>query len=151
MSNNISEMISSPHSGTKTRDHRIALLLGDALQTLKGLPDGIVHCGVTSPPYFHQRDYSRAVWVDGSQDCDHVQDASRTKVQGNSAFNENRPSRASTRLDGYYFKEVQGGVRQMRSEADRRSNRPGTYPGRISCRMQLISVEFGVCSRLLPS
>ena len=31
--------------------------LGDWIETLKELPDGIFHCVVTSPPYWGQRDY----------------------------------------------------------------------------------------------
>jgi site-specific DNA-methyltransferase (adenine-specific) len=37
------------------------LLLGDAVERLRSLPDGIVDCVVTSPPYFGLRDYG----VDG--------------------------------------------------------------------------------------
>lgn len=35
----------------------VRLLLGDARQRLRDLPDGSVHTCVTSPPYFRQRDY----------------------------------------------------------------------------------------------
>jgi len=31
---------------------------GDAFQVLKGLPDESVHCIITSPPYYNQRDYT---------------------------------------------------------------------------------------------
>ena len=34
-----------------------AILCGDALEVLTSLPDGWVHCAVTSPPYFWLRDY----------------------------------------------------------------------------------------------
>jgi DNA modification methylase len=117
MSKNVLEVISSPQPDKKSTDDRIGLLQGDALQVLRGLPDGIVHCGITSPPYFRQRDYGTAVWADGSQYCDHVQDARRTKVQGNSAFNENRPSRSSTKVTGYYFKDVCGKCGAKRTDA----------------------------------
>lgn len=33
------------------------ILIGDATQQLKTLPDGSVQCCVTSPPYFGLRDY----------------------------------------------------------------------------------------------
>ena len=36
------------------------ILTGDALLTLRGLPDGIAHTCVTSPPYFGLRDYGVA-------------------------------------------------------------------------------------------
>lgn len=37
------------------------IIVGDALQSLKAMPDRSVHCGVTSPPYYGLRDYG----VDG--------------------------------------------------------------------------------------
>jgi len=44
-------------STTYYRDEQVTLLLGDALETLRGLPDGSVDCIVTSPPYYGLRDY----------------------------------------------------------------------------------------------
>lgn len=38
-------------------DHALTLLLGDAVEQLRTLPDGSVDCVVTSPPYYCQRDY----------------------------------------------------------------------------------------------
>lgn len=38
----------------------VRILLGDALERLRDLPDGSAHCCVTSPPYFNQRDYGVA-------------------------------------------------------------------------------------------
>lgn len=38
-------------------DDEVTLLLGDALDVLRGLPDGSVDCIVTSPPYLGLRDY----------------------------------------------------------------------------------------------
>lgn len=38
-------------------DDEVTLLLGDATDVLRGLPDGSVNCIVTSPPYFGLRDY----------------------------------------------------------------------------------------------
>ncbi|MEG1038688.1 MAG: site-specific DNA-methyltransferase [Pseudomonas sp.] len=35
-------------------------LIGDCRETLKSIPDGSVHCCVTSPPYFGLRDYGMA-------------------------------------------------------------------------------------------
>ena len=40
-----------------SRDERLAILNGDAVAVLKGLPTWSVHCCVTSPPYYRQRDY----------------------------------------------------------------------------------------------
>ena len=39
-------------------DGDVRLFHGDALETLRGLPDGSVDCVVTSPPYWGLRDYS---------------------------------------------------------------------------------------------
>jgi site-specific DNA-methyltransferase (cytosine-N4-specific) len=39
------------------RDEQVTLLLGDALDQLRALPDGSVDCIVTSPPYYGLRDY----------------------------------------------------------------------------------------------
>jgi site-specific DNA-methyltransferase (cytosine-N4-specific) len=36
------------------------------------LADGSVHCAVTSPPYFSQRDYQTGRWEGGQPDCPHV-------------------------------------------------------------------------------
>lgn len=39
------------------RDEQVTLLLGDALDQLRTLPDAAVNCIVTSPPYYGLRDY----------------------------------------------------------------------------------------------
>lgn len=39
------------------RDEQVTLLLGDALDVLRTMPDGSVDCIVTSPPYYGLRDY----------------------------------------------------------------------------------------------
>ena len=44
-----------------SENESLAILNGDALAMLKGLPSDSVHCCVTSPPYYLQRDYG----VDG--------------------------------------------------------------------------------------
>ena len=40
-----------------------AILQGDAQAVLKNLPDSSVNCIVTSPPYYHQRDYSTPIQI----------------------------------------------------------------------------------------
>ncbi len=42
------------------RDEQVTLLLGDALNTLRTLPNTSVDCIVTSPPYYGLRDYGTA-------------------------------------------------------------------------------------------
>lgn len=47
------------------------ILEGDCLEKLKELPDGIVDCCVTSPPYYGLRDYGTGTWVGGDPNCNH--------------------------------------------------------------------------------
>lgn len=79
------------------------VLVGNALHTLKNLPDASVQTVVTSPPYWGLRDYGTATWVGGDENCQHIKDASKTKKFGNEEFNANRPSREATKVAGYYF------------------------------------------------
>ena len=47
------------------------IIQGDCLEKLKELPDGIVDCCVTSPPYYGLRDYGTGTWVGGDPNCPH--------------------------------------------------------------------------------
>lgn len=47
------------------------ILVGDAWQLAKTLPDQSVHCIVTSPPYWALRDYGTAQWDGGDPGCAH--------------------------------------------------------------------------------
>ncbi len=38
-------------------NYRDKIITGDCLDVLRGMPDGLVHCVVTSPPYWGLRDY----------------------------------------------------------------------------------------------
>ena len=49
-------------------DGRVVLCEGDAVDVLSRLPDGSVHCVVTSPPYWAMRDYEVDGQI-GSEDC----------------------------------------------------------------------------------
>lgn len=44
---------------------------GDVIDILKTIPDNFVHCVVTSPPYWAQRDYGVPPRIWGDTDCDH--------------------------------------------------------------------------------
>lgn len=46
---------------------------GDVLERLREMPDGSVHCVVTSPPYWGLRDYGTAQWEGGLTECDHLE------------------------------------------------------------------------------
>ena len=47
------------------------IIQGDCLEKLKELPDCIVDCCVTSPPYYGLRDYGTGTWVGGDPNCNH--------------------------------------------------------------------------------
>jgi hypothetical protein len=47
------------------------IIQGDSLEVLRQLPDGIVQCCITSPPFFGLRDYGTAKWEGGDSECDH--------------------------------------------------------------------------------
>ena len=82
------------------------VIVGNALETLKLIPDASVQTVVTSPPYWGLRDYGTKEWSGGSADCLHIKDISKTKKFGNEEFNKNRPSREETKLPGFYFSGV---------------------------------------------
>ena len=45
---------------------------GEASAELSAMPSGYVHCVVTSPPYWGQRDYGLGEWLGGDPECDHA-------------------------------------------------------------------------------
>jgi len=49
--------LSFPRFHSTSSPYLNQILCGDALETLKLLPDNLVHCVVTSPPYYGLRDY----------------------------------------------------------------------------------------------
>jgi len=49
----------------------VRILVGDAIERLRDMPDESVHCVVTSPPYFGLRDYGTAQWDGGDASCAH--------------------------------------------------------------------------------
>ncbi|WP_181786106.1 DNA-methyltransferase [Streptomyces phytophilus] len=49
----------------------MTLLTGDATAALRALPDDVVDCVVTSPPYWRLRDYATGAWTGGQPDCPH--------------------------------------------------------------------------------
>lgn len=55
------------------------VVIGDALEKLKGIPNDFVQCVVTSPPYYGLRDYGTRRWFGGDNpDCEHGE----TKTHG---------------------------------------------------------------------
>ena len=62
---------------------------GDALELVRGLPEGCVNCVVTSPPYWGLRDYGTGTWEGGDEDCDHKQ-KTRHQAQGKTSSRQGR-------------------------------------------------------------
>lgn len=52
-------------------DYNNKIICGDSIEKLKELPDGIVDCCITSPPYYGLRDYGTGKWVGGDENCPH--------------------------------------------------------------------------------
>lgn len=65
--------------------HRI--IIGDCMEGMAGLPDGSVHCCITSPPYWGLRDYGTAEWDGGDPECDHDQRRRERDPESKSASN----------------------------------------------------------------
>jgi len=59
------------------------VICGDCLEVLKTLPDEVVDCVITSPPYWGLRDYGTAKWEGGSADCKHLDDFTAAKRRRN--------------------------------------------------------------------
>jgi len=86
----------------------VTIHTGNVTDVLASLPDNKFQCCVTSPPYWGLRDYGTAEWSGGDPTCEHIANASKTKVFGNPVFNENRPSREATKTRGFYYDTVCG-------------------------------------------
>ena len=56
-------------------DGDVRLYQGDALEQLRGLPDGCVNMIATSPPFYGLRDYGTGTWEGGDPECDHMDTA----------------------------------------------------------------------------
>ena len=50
---------------------KFTIRTGDALEELRKVRDGSVHCVVTSPPYWGLRDYGTGDWIGGDLECNH--------------------------------------------------------------------------------
>jgi len=68
-------MIELPEWWGSDKPYRIE----ECLSGLKSLPDGVIQCCITSPPYWGLRDYGTGKWEGGSPNCDHSKRTS-TKI-----------------------------------------------------------------------
>lgn len=83
----------------------LKLLCGNVIDVLRTLPDGSVHCVVTSPPYWGLRDYKTEPVVWGAGDCEHDW-VTETVVRENRYGLGLRDSPASTRGGAVKIAEV---------------------------------------------
>lgn len=79
------------------------ILLGDALETVKQIPDESVDCVVTSPPYYALRDYGTAEWVGGAPDCKHYR---TSKASEKTATGHKRMQEAESPVGDAIYKTV---------------------------------------------
>ena len=80
------------------RDRDVRILHGDAVEQLATLPDGSVDCCVTSPPYYHQRDYKTGVWVGGDSKHNHDTMPARNGRGGSGALDKRNGEAFPTRV-----------------------------------------------------
>jgi len=85
------------------QDPDVTLYHGDALETLRQLPDGCVDMVATSPPFYGLRDYGTGRWDGGDPDCDH-DDVIRGKAVaqvGTTGFSANRESQINMAMGSH--------------------------------------------------
>ena len=94
----------------------VNILVGDCRERLRGLPEGSVHCVLTSPPYYGLRDYGvpSAVWG-GDPACDHewgewreAHDQREDAVAGKSRTTERCYGAPSRRFNSNHQKHMAG-------------------------------------------
>lgn len=69
-------------------DPDVTLYHGDAVETLRQLPDGCVDMVATSPPFYGLRDYGTGTWEGGDPECDHTR-SKRTPTPRTDGGNSN--------------------------------------------------------------
>ena len=94
----------------------VRILIGECRERLRELPEGSVHCAVTSPPYYSLRDYRvpPSVWG-GDPACDHqwgewreAHDERETTVAGKSRTTDRCYGARSRRFNGNHQKHAAG-------------------------------------------
>ena len=100
------------------------LYCGDALEILRGLPEGSAQCCVTSPPYWGLRDYGTAKWEGGQASCDHLM------LRGKQGESGERSDRTHTQRVPY--REICGRCGAKREDKQLGLERtPEEYIGRV--------------------
>lgn len=97
------------------QDEQVTLHLGDALETLRTLPDESVDCVVTSPPYFGLRDYGVAgqYGLEASP-AEYVETMRQVFTETRSVRTKRRPDHMG-QIDKAPYVSQDGGPRLMRS------------------------------------
>ena len=94
----------------------VRILIGECRERLRELPEGSVHCVVTSPPYYSLRDYRvpPSVWG-GDPACDHqwgewreAHDERETTLAGKSRTTDRCYGAPSRRFNGNHQKHAAG-------------------------------------------
>lgn len=73
---------------------------GDCRDMLRTLPDGSVHCCISSPPYWGLRDYGTGTWEGGDPLCDHIKDG-RHQSQGANSQRQRRSNADAQRNETF--------------------------------------------------
>ncbi len=79
-------------------DYLNKIICGDALTVLKGMPDNLVHCAITSPPYWGLRDYG----IEGQLGLEKTPDC------GMQGFLRLRSDLSKAEIE-FVFQQLQGG------------------------------------------
>jgi len=99
---------------------RNEIICADVLEGLRGLPEGSVHCVVTSPPYWSLRSYAgeqERVWGGDQEGCEHEwgeryeqHDVREETVHGKTRTTDRFYGDESRRFDGNHQKHAAGQV-----------------------------------------
>ena len=79
----------------------LEIINGDALASLKALPDSFIQTCVTSPPFWGLRDYGTAKWEGGDPECGHRLNDTPTKRGLASSTLEGSKEYTAAQLQGY--------------------------------------------------
>ena len=106
------------------------ILVGDALEQLRALPDESVHCCITSPPYWGLRDYQTGTWEGGDAGCKHQGKNVRPDHSGIAITGRGHQAGAIARASPY--KSVCGACGATRIDMQiGLEETPGEYVGRL--------------------
>jgi site-specific DNA-methyltransferase (cytosine-N4-specific) len=103
-------------------DPDFTLLLGDAREALRELPDESVDCAATSPPFYALRDYGTGAWIGGDETHEHDTVGARGGRGGSGTLDKRSadamPSRVPARVCscGAEYRDPQIGLEETPEE-----------------------------------